>query len=609
MMRKPFYLFLLLFIFSILLPVSVLVNTPIVHAAASPQPSPTVSPMSSRPHISINPHKVDFGILPSGETGMKTIEISNRGSTDLLINDIRVTGQDADAFGQRNDCSTVKKGDGCTITVSFWPSNRAGKQTGLIEIASNDPKSPKSQVRLTGKTSPTKLSLSSSSLNFGKVNGVEVKKSITISNSGESPLTIDSVSLVGDSAFSLINTCGIIAEGASCTVMLSFKPVSAGLKESFLMVASDDQHRPVARVRLIGKCILPVTAPTFEPWEVLSSISFGDRIKAVAIADKKAFLAVKGVQIVDLSDPTDPQLVGSISPFESTMYGVDMIYHIAVTKNTVCLWLIRGCSGVCRGNLFDGTLRFYNITNPANPIHTASMDLGEGEILADGNYVYAALQSGWSFRTFYIIDVSDPAKPVIVGSVPFSYEMYEPGPYFVGKLSKCGDIVSITDLDDWGLLSTTEVNVADPTHPTFTGFTASWQGGTRGDRFYAPYMLFDDIAFIGDQSNLLSLVDMGFQPNPSVIQTLPVEDLSSSIKVYNNYLYVGYATQNAQVYSLQTAANPTFVKEIATETAGVDVYADEGIGIVVSEEVRQYEDYGYSILEQQKVNVFLTPTD
>ena len=59
----------------------------------------------------------------------------------------------------------------------------------------------------------------------------------------------------------------------------------------------------------------------------------------------------------------------------------------------------------------------------------------------------------------------------------------------------------------------------------------------------------------------------------------------------------------------EAVADPAFVKEIATETAGIDVYVDEGIGIVVSEEVRQYGDYGYSILDHQKVNVFLTPTD
>lgn len=608
-MRKPFYIFIFLFIFSFLLPVSFLVHTPIVYAAVSPEPSSIVYPISSHPRISINPHKVDFGILPSGENGMQTIKISNRGSKDLVINDIGVTGQDADAFGQRNDCSIVKKGEDCTITVFFWPSNQAGKQTGLLEIVSNDPKRPKSQVRLIGKISPPRLSLSSKSLNFGRVNGVEVKKSITISNSGESPLTLDSVSLAGDSSFSLINTCGIIAKGASCSVTLSFKPISAGLKEAFLSVASDDPHRPVARVKLSGKCILPIAVPTFEPWEVLSTISFGNRINTVAIFDKKAFIAVNGVQIMDLSDPTDPQLVGSINQFGSDMYAGDGIEQIAVTKNTVCLWLIPRCSGTCRGTPYDGTLRFYNITNPANPIRTSSMDLGTGDILADGNYVYAALQSDWSIRTFYVIDVSDPAKPVIVGSVPFSYDMYEPGPYFVGKLSKRGDIVSITDLDYWGGLTTREVNVAEPTNPTFTEFQASWQGGTRNDRFFAPYTLFDGITFIGDHSSLLSLVDMAFQPSPSIIQTLPVEDLSSSINVYNNYLYVGYATQNAQVYSLQAAADPTFVKEIATETAGIDVYVDDGIGIVVSEEVRQYDDYGYSIVDHQKVNVFLTPTD
>jgi hypothetical protein len=106
---------------------------------------------ASPPKISVSPKSVKLGSVTVGDTSTpKTITIKNTGISDLLIDDISITGTDAGEFSQASSCGTIPKGGSCTIDVTFTPE-LAGKKSASMEISSNDPKHTVVTVNLSGE--------------------------------------------------------------------------------------------------------------------------------------------------------------------------------------------------------------------------------------------------------------------------------------------------------------------------------------------------------------------------------------------------------------------------------------------------------------------------
>ena len=117
-------------------------NKPTINVKLSGQASP--------PKISVSPKSVKLGSVAVGDTSTpKTITIKNTGISDLVIDDISITGTDAGEFSQTSSCSTIPKGGSCTIDVTFAPA-LAGKKSASMGVSSNDPKHPVVTVNLGG---------------------------------------------------------------------------------------------------------------------------------------------------------------------------------------------------------------------------------------------------------------------------------------------------------------------------------------------------------------------------------------------------------------------------------------------------------------------------
>jgi hypothetical protein len=167
---------------------------PIVYVKLSGQTDP--------PKISVSPKSLNFGsskvvnIPPT-----KAITIKNTGVSDLVINNVSITGVNADEFNQTNSCSTIAKGATCVVNVIFVPKPTADRKVATLVISSNDPKNTIINVNLSGKGSggggnnpvcPT-ITLSPLSLPNG-TQGTAFNHTITISG-GTSPYTFKAAGL------------------------------------------------------------------------------------------------------------------------------------------------------------------------------------------------------------------------------------------------------------------------------------------------------------------------------------------------------------------------------------------------------------------------------
>ena len=168
--------------------------------------------------------------------------LSNLGNATLTISKISVGAN----FSQTNNCgSSVAVGASCTITVTFTPTT-IHDITGAVTVKDNATGSPQTAA-LAG--TGTYVILSPTSLNFGTVTvGQKSAPQVTtFTNTSKAALPITGLKITGtDSAdFSQTNTCQpSVAAGASCTITVTFKPTTTGLRTANVSIADGGGGSP-----------------------------------------------------------------------------------------------------------------------------------------------------------------------------------------------------------------------------------------------------------------------------------------------------------------------------------------------------------------------------
>lgn len=342
-----------------------------------------------------------------------------------------------------------------------------------------------------------------------------------------------------------------------------------------------------------------VTVNFLESWKIVSSVSFGDYVSKVAFSEKKAYVAYgfDGVCIIDISDPINPFLIGSIDPYGTVSDAADNMYDIAITNNIACIAVVPGCTGWCSG--FREIIRLYDVEDPAVPLYLSSVEVNSEDIYAEGELLYATgYDSATITNHLFIIDISDPKNPFIKSSVQIPS---------AGKLAKKGDFVYVSYNDLFHFKEIIVVDVADSAKPFVISPS---DANTVLNIAHSPLALFDDFAYVADGDYGLDIVDISASDSPTIGKTIttlsPVTDVAVS---RDGYLLVTHGSNTTGVYGLQTPQNPAFFAEITTRTGGKKVFVTEGVGVVISDEERQYNDYGYSIIESEKFNLFFTSSN
>ena len=158
-------------------------------------------------NLALAPIAINFGNQAVGvSSATQTVILTNIGTSALSVTNVAASGD----FSQTNNCATVAASGSCIITVTFTPTV-SGSRTGVITIADNGSNSPQ-VVRLSGVgisgSAPT-VSLSSIDLDFGSqaIDTTSAAKTVTLTNSGGTTLTVSSVTATGN--FAQTNNCAV----------------------------------------------------------------------------------------------------------------------------------------------------------------------------------------------------------------------------------------------------------------------------------------------------------------------------------------------------------------------------------------------------------------
>jgi len=225
----------------------------------------------AKPQAALTPASANFGSQTVGTTSAaQTFTVANAGNAALTINSISLGGNNASEFTiTSKTCGTsLAASASCTISVTFAPT-AAGSASATLSVSDNASGSPQTST-LTGTgtaAAAPAATLTPSTLNFGSIETgtTSTAQNATLTNTGNAPLVIASVSLTGtnSAAFTSTNTCGsALAAGASCSISVTFNPASTGTDTATLSVSDTAPGSPQTS-SLTGVATAPPAAADF----------------------------------------------------------------------------------------------------------------------------------------------------------------------------------------------------------------------------------------------------------------------------------------------------------------------------------------------------------
>jgi Beta-propeller repeat/Abnormal spindle-like microcephaly-assoc'd, ASPM-SPD-2-Hydin len=168
----------------------------------------------------------------SAASAAQVVTITNTGESAMTVSGVTAPA----GYSQTNNCGTVAVSGTCTISVTFTPT-ASGSTPGTLVINDNAQGNPHA-VSLTGMGIAGTANLSASNLTFASSNvgSTSTAQNVTITNSGNGPLTVSSIQATGD--FAQTNNCSTVAVSSTCTVQVTFTPSASGSRTGTLIITS-----------------------------------------------------------------------------------------------------------------------------------------------------------------------------------------------------------------------------------------------------------------------------------------------------------------------------------------------------------------------------------
>ena len=249
--------------------------------------------------LSISPTTLTFPSTAVGGTSAAlTATLTNTGSVYIPITAGSLT--DSTDFTQVNYCNNpLGPSETCTVYFTFTPKF-AGTLTSTYSIADSSSTVSPLTIALSGTTpvSPILATLAPTAINFGSVvvGPATSSQSVTLSNTGTSPLSLASIAIGGANAsmFSQSNNCpASLAGDASCIISVSFSPIAPGTDTATIIVTdnSGGVTGSTQSVALTGTATAPPTGTgALSP----TSVSFGTVVVGPATSSQAVALTNTG---------------------------------------------------------------------------------------------------------------------------------------------------------------------------------------------------------------------------------------------------------------------------------------------------------------------------
>ncbi len=304
------------------------------------------SPSSASGLLTLSTTTLDFSSVPT-LTGQSTVPlvlaVTNGSAAPVGVTSIAITGPFSITSGASPACASgavaLAPGGQCNVAVIYSPT-MAGSSTGTLTITTPNQSL---QVALKGQAGAANASLawqnSATALMFSStvVGSSSALQTLTLMNNSATTATLNSVSLTGSDVASFgitpASTCTAnlsLNAGASCTVVLSFAPASAGAKTAALHVVSsatapaDVVLSGTGMAAAVGMLSISPTSIDFSA----TSVALGQLSVSQSLTLSNASTQAVGISQVSVSGPF--MIASSTCPGASATLAVNGSCSIAV---------------------------------------------------------------------------------------------------------------------------------------------------------------------------------------------------------------------------------------------------------------------------------------
>ena len=177
------------------------------------------------PVMVVSPGTLDLGTVRTATRIDDTIQVGNRGSGTLSIQEIRLDPDDA-GFSLLGELPTqLSPGEAVDVAVAFL-GPAPGDYAATLTFASNDPETPVIVVPLTAVAGTAALSIRPNPVNLGRVNqGPGQRQALTLENVGFDGLGITSATFLNDVGYVLDGSFPLsLQPGEQQVVTVSLNP-------------------------------------------------------------------------------------------------------------------------------------------------------------------------------------------------------------------------------------------------------------------------------------------------------------------------------------------------------------------------------------------------
>jgi hypothetical protein len=364
-----------------------------------------------------------------------------------------------------------------------------------------------------------------------------------------------------------------------------------------VLVISDDAGCGGLQVFDVTDPNSPLPVGSLELWPAVAITASGDHAYVAGVVEG-AFSDELVLQVVDLADPTAPQLLADVRS-TGTPWGSLRVEAIAATAGFVFV-----ASG-------DDGLQSYDVANPTDPPSIGSEETDRAlDVVVLGDYAYVAdAQAG-----LRIIDVSDPASPALVGTADtpgWAQGVAVSGGH--AYVADCGGGLQVIDIADptmpqvVGHLNTEWaagidvsgskafvvnilhgngldiIDVSDPTDPRLVGHVEEPVGAWS-------VTVVAGFAYIANQNGGLLVIDVTDPTTPQIAGSVPTAGTAKDVVVAGSFAYVANGASGLAVVDVHDPGHPELVASLATPNlwggrgvaANLDmVYVADSAGLLV----------------------------
>ncbi len=199
------------------------------------------------PLIAAAPSPLAFGPVDIATISTLTLTLTNSGTSTLTVSALAIAGANAGDFtiqGGPALPATIAAGGTLPLTIAFTPGDH-GVRSAQLTATSDAQNTGALVVQLTGTGQGPEVGVAPLVLDLdtSNVTVTSAAKSVTVTNSGETPLVISQIMLGGANATDFATTATLpltIAAGSDAPVAFTFTPSAVGARAATATIVTND---------------------------------------------------------------------------------------------------------------------------------------------------------------------------------------------------------------------------------------------------------------------------------------------------------------------------------------------------------------------------------